>query len=203
MSSLVVTAFVTLDSVMQAPGTPAEDRSGGFVHGGWQVPFFDDETDAFIGEVFQRASAVLLGRKTYEIFAGFWPNITDESNVIATQLNTLPKYVASHSLEHATWHNTTVIRDVPADVAALKERADGEVQVHGSAALIQTLIQHDLVDAFNLLTVPVVLGSGKRLFPEGVRAGALRLTKSLTTSKGVTICSYEHAGKPTYGAVSL
>jgi dihydrofolate reductase len=203
MSKLVVTAFVTLDGVVQAPGAPGEDPSGGFDHGGWQVPFFDDATGAFIGEVFERAGCFLLGRKTYDIFAGFWPNITDEGNVIATRLNSLPKYVASRSLDTATWQHSTLIQDVPAEVMALKEQSGGELQVHGSADLIQTLIEHDLVDAYTVLTVPEVLGTGKRLFPEGVRPGALRLKESQTTSKGVTISSYEHAGKPTYGAVGL
>jgi dihydrofolate reductase len=201
MARLVVTTFVTLDGVMQAPGGPDEDRSGNFEHGGWLVPYFDDETGAFMAEVFERAGSFLLGRKTYEIFAGYWPNVTDENDPIASGLNSLPKYVASRSLERADWEGSTVIRDVPAEVAALKEQPGGELQVHGSGDLIQSLIEHDLVDAYNVLTFPVMLGTGKRLFPEGVRPGALRLTESRTTGNGVMISSYERAGEPTYGTV--
>jgi dihydrofolate reductase len=203
MGKLVVTTFVTLDGVMQAPGGPEEDRSGGFEHGGWVVPHFDDETGAFMDEVFGRAGSFLLGRKTYDIFIGHWPHVTDEADPIASRLNTLPKYVASRSLENAEWQNSTVIRDVPTEVAALKEQRGGELQVHGSGDLIQSLIEHDLVDAYNVLTFPVVLGTGKRLFSEGVNPGALRLTESRTTGNGVVISSYESAGKPTYGAMGL
>jgi dihydrofolate reductase len=203
MGKLVVTTFVTLDGVMQAPGGPDEDRSGGFEHGGWLVPLFDSDTGAFMDEVFGRAGSFLLGRKTYEIFITHWPHVTDPDDPVASRLNSLPKYVASRSLENAGWQNSTVIRDVPADVAALKEEPGGELQVHGSGDLIQTLIEQDLVDAYNVLTFPVVLGTGKRLFPEGVTPGALRLTQSRTTGTGVVISTYERAGKPTYGAVGL
>jgi len=144
-----------------------------------------------------------LGRKTYEIFAGYWPHVTDEDDPVASGLNNLPKYVASRSLERAEWQNSTVIRDVPTEVAALKEQPGGELQVHGSANLIQTLIENDLVDAYNVMTFPVVLGTGKRLFPEGVRPGALRLTESRTTGTGVVISTYESAGKHTYGTVGV
>jgi dihydrofolate reductase len=203
MGKLVVTTFVTLDGVMQAPGGPDEDRSGGFEHGGWLVPLFDSDTGAFMDEVFGRAGSFLLGRKTYEIFITHWPHVTDPDDPVASRLNSLPKYVASRSLENADWQNSTVIRDVPVDVAALKEEPGGELQVHGSGDLIQTLIEQDLVDAYNVLTFPVVLGTGKRLFPEGVTPGALRLTQSRTTGTGVVISTYERAGKPTYGAVGL
>jgi dihydrofolate reductase len=203
MGKLVVTTFVTLDGVMQAPGGPDEDRSGGFEHGGWLVPLFDSDTGAFMDEVFGRAGSFLLGRKTYDIFITHWPHVTDPDDPVASRLNSLPKYVASRSLENADWQNSTVIRDVPADVAALKEEPGGELQVHGSGDLIQTLIEQDLVDAYNVLTFPVVLGTGKRLFPEGVTPGALRLTQSRTTGTGVVISTYERAGKPTYGAVGL
>ena len=203
MAKLVVTTFVTLDGVMQAPGGPDEDRSGGFEHGGWLVPHFDEATGAFMNEVFERPAAFLLGRKTYEIFAGYWPQVTDEDDPIASKLNSLPKYVASRSLESADWQSSTVIRDVPAEVVKLKEQPGGELQVHGSGDLIQTLIEHDLVDAYNVLTFPVVLGTGKRLFPEGVTPGALRLTGSRTTGTGVVISAYERAGEPEYGEVGL
>jgi dihydrofolate reductase len=203
MGKLVVTTFVTLDGVMQAPGGPDEDRSGGFEHGGWVVPHFDEETGAFMGEVFERAGSFLLGRKTYDIFIRHWPHVTDKDDPIASRLNALPKYVASRTLENPEWQGSQVIRDVPAEVAVLKEQPGGELQVHGSGDLIQTLIEHDLVDAYNVLTFPVVLGTGKRLFPEGVTPGAVRLTDSRTTGTGVLISSYERAGKPTYGAVGL
>jgi dihydrofolate reductase len=203
MSNLVVSTFVTLDGVMQAPGGPGEDKSGGFQHGGWLVPLFDEETGTFMNEVFERVGSFLLGRKTYDIFSGHWPHVTDEDDPIASRLNSLPKYVASRSLEKAEWQNSTVIRDVPTEVAALKEQPGGELQVHGSGDLIQTLIEHELVDAYHVLTFPVVLGTGKRLFPEGVTPGALRLTESRTTGSGVVISSYERAGEPTYGSMGL
>ena len=203
MSKLVVTTFVTLDGVYQAPGGPEEDRSGGFEQGGWLVPHFDEATGAFMGEVFGRAESFLLGRRTYEIFAGYWPQVSDENDPVASALNRLPKYVASRSLEKAEWEHSTVIRDVPTEVAALKEQPGGELQVHGSGKLIQTLLAHDLVDVYNLLIFPVVLGAGKRLFPAGVTPAGLRLTHSQTTGKGVVISSYERAGKPRYGTVGV
>jgi dihydrofolate reductase len=203
MGRLVVTTFVTLDGVMQAPGGPDEDRSSGFEHGGWVVPHFDDETGAFIDEVFERAGSFLLGRKTYDIFTGHWPHVTDEDDIVATKLNSLPKYVASRSLEKADWQNSTVIRDVPSEVRSLKEQPGGELQVHGSGNLIQTLIEHELVDAYHVLTFPVVLGTGQRLFAEGALPAGLRLTGSRTTGTGVVISSYEHVGKPEYGAIGL
>ena len=129
--------------------------------------------------------------------------MTDENDLIASRLNSLPKYVASRSLEQADWQNSTVIRDVPGEVAALKEQPGDELQVHGSGDLIQSLIEHELVDSFNVLTFPVILGAGKRLFPEGVTPGGLRLAESRTTGTGVVISTYERAGKPTYGAFDL
>jgi dihydrofolate reductase len=203
MSKLVATTFVTLDGVYQAPGGPDEDRSGGFEQGGWLAPHFDEAGGAFMGEVFRRAGSFLLGRKTYEIFAGYWPNVTDESNPVASALNSLPKYVASRTLEKAEWEHSTVIRDVPAQVRALKKQPGSELQVHGSGNLIQTLLEHELVDVYNLLLFPVVLGAGKRLFREGVTPTGLRLTHSQTTEKGVVILSYERTGEPTYGTVGV
>ena len=203
MSKLVVTTFVTVDGVYQAPGGPEEDRSGGFEQGGWLAPHFDETTGAFMGDVFSRAGSFLLGRKTYEIFAGYWPQVTDASNPVASALNRLPKYVASRSLEKADWQHSTVIRDVASEVAALKEQPGGELQVHGSGNLIRTLLEHELVDVYNLLVFPVVLGAGKRLFPDGVTPARLRLRQSRATEKGVVILSYEYAGKPTYGTVGV
>ncbi len=203
MSKLVVTTFVTLDGVVQAPGGPDEDRDGGFEHGGWLVPHFDEETGAFMDEVFQHPSAFLLGRRTYDIFIRHWPHVTDDNDPVATKLNSLPKYVASRSLEQADWQNSTLIRDVPTEVAALKAERGDELQVHGSGNLIQTLIAHDLVDAFNVLTFPVVVGTGKRLFEQGAMPSALRLTESRTSGTGVVMSRYERAGKPAYGAFGL
>ena len=203
MSKLVVTTFVTVDGVYQAPGGPEEDRSGGFERGGWLAPHFDEAGGAFMGEVFSRAGSFLLGRKTYEIFAGYWPQVTDASDPVASALNTLPKYVVSRSLENAEWDHSALIRDVASEVAALKDQPGGELQVHGSGNLIQTLLEHELVDVYNLLIFPVVLGAGKRLFPEGVAPTGLRLTQSRTTEKGVVILSYEYAEKPTYGTVGV
>jgi dihydrofolate reductase len=201
MSKLVVTTFVTLDGVYQAPGGPDEDRSGGFEQGGWLAPHFDEEGGAVMGEVFERAGSFLLGRKTYEIFASYWPHVTDEKHPVASRLNALPKYVASRSLEKAEWQGSTIIRDVPTEVAALKEEPGGELQVHGSGDLVHSLLEHRLVDVLNLLVFPVVLGAGKRLFPEGVAPTGLRPTESRMTGSGVVITSYEYAGEPEYGSV--
>ena len=194
MGKLVVTTFVTLDGVMQAPGGPDEDRSGGFEHGGWLVPHFDDATGAFMNEAFERVGSFLLGRKTYDIFAGHWPHVTDEDDPIASRLNSLPKYVASRSLEEADWQNSTVIRDVPTEVAALKEQPGGELQVHGSGDLIQTLIEHDLVDEYALMIHPLVVGGGKRLFRDDDALKPLRLLDSQVTTTGAIIATYGTEG---------
>ena len=202
MGDLVVTTFVTLDGVMQAPGGPEEDTSGSFEFGGWQAPYADDGIGAFVDGVFERPGAFLLGRRTYEIFAGYWPLQTDPDNAIAAKLNALPKYVASRTLESADWEGTTVIRDVPADAAALKEQVDGELHVWGSAELIRSLLEHDLVDRHHVLTYPILLGTGKRLFPEGTAPWALRLAESRATGAGVVISTYERTGsRPEVGEV--
>ena len=202
MGDLVVITFVTLDGVMQAPGGPEEDTSGGFEYGGWQAPYADDELGTFLTALFERPGGFLLGRRTYEIFAGYWPLQTDPNNSIAAKLNALPKYVASRTLERADWHASTVIRDVPADVAAAKEQVDGELHVWGSADLIQSLLEHDLVDRHHVITYPVLLGTGKRLFPEGTAPWALRLAESRATSAGIVISTYERTGsRPEVGTV--
>ncbi|MFF0434272.1 dihydrofolate reductase family protein [Streptomyces sp. NPDC004327] len=200
MATLSLTQFVTLDGVYQAPGGPEEDPSGGFAHGGWSVPYGDEDFGRFMDEVFTRPTAFLLGRRTYDIFAGYWPKHDDPDNPIAAKLNALPKYVASRTLTHADWEPTTILSgDVVQEVAALKERLDGEIQTHGSGGLAQTLLRHDLVDTLHLLVFPVVLGSGHRLFPEGARPSAFRLAGARTTPAGVTLQTYEPAGRPTYG----
>lgn len=203
---LTVTTFQTLDGVMQAPGGPEEDPSGGFEHGGWLVPHADAEMGAFMDETFAAAEAFLLGRFTYETFAGHWPKVDAPDDPVATKLNTLPKHVASRTLrqDDLTWTNSSLLGDdVPARVAELKARPGGELQVHGSAGLIQTLLRHGLVDELRLLTFPVVLGAGKRLFSDGTAPAAIRLTESRTTSAGTTIAVYAFEGRPTYGSFML
>ncbi|MET7617418.1 dihydrofolate reductase family protein [Streptomyces sp. NPDC005408] len=201
MAQLSITTFVTLDGVMQAPGGPDEDSSGGFALGGWSVPYGDEEFGRFMTEVIGRAGAFLLGRRTYEIFAGYWPKVTDPDNPIATKLNSTPKYVASTKLEKADWAGTTIIDgDLAKEVAALKERTEGELQVHGSGALAHYLMAHDLIDELNVLTFPIVLGTGRRLFASGAVPTAFRHTGSSVTGAGVAIHTYELAGRPEYGS---
>jgi dihydrofolate reductase len=164
MRNLVVGTFLTLDGVMQAPGGPDEDRDGGFQHGGWLVPYLDEEIVRIMTEWTRRADAFLLGRKTYEIFAGSWPRSTDPADEIAVALNTRPKFVASSLLKKVDWSNSTLLQgDVAEQVAKLKAQEGGEIQVHGSGDLLQTLLEHDLVDALRIWQFPVVLGTGKRL----------------------------------------
>lgn len=203
MSRLTMTTFLTLDGVMQAPGAPAEDTSGGFNHGGWLVPYFDADLGSFISQVFARADAFLLGRGTYQIFAAHWPRVTDPADPIATALNELPKHVASRTLDKVEWSNSSLVRDVALEVAELKGRYARELQVHGSSGLAQALIEHDLVDEYNLIVFPLVLGTGKRLFGAGAIPAALELASTRTSSTGVVITTYGRAGRPTYGSFAL
>ena len=198
---LTLHTFLTLDGVMQAPGGPDEDRDGGFEHGGWSFPYGDDDFGVAVSGWFDQADAFLLGRRTYQIFASYWPKVTDPADPIASKLNTLPKYVASTTLEDTGWHNSSLLGgDAAAEVAKLKERPGRELQVHGSGQLAQTLIEHDLVDEYRLLYFPVHLGSGKKLFRDGARAAALRLTGTSSTSTGVVIATYEPDGPARYGS---
>jgi dihydrofolate reductase len=204
MGKLTLTTFLTLDGVMQAPGGPEEDRSGDFRHGGWLVPYFDDDMGRIVNEAFSKADAFLLGRKTYDIFAAYWPRITDPNDPVASALNRLPKHVASRTLEKADWNGTTVIRkDVATRVAELKKQYPRGLQVHGSGDLAQTLIAKDLVDEYRLWHYPVVLGVGKRLFGSGAVPAALTLVDTRKTSTGVVVNTYRRAGQPTYGSFSL
>jgi dihydrofolate reductase len=200
---LILTTFLSLDGVMQAPGGPDEDPSGGFTHGGWLVPYADADMGRIVNDAFASAEAFLLGRKTYQIFAAYWPKVTDPGDPVASPLNRLPKYVASKTLEKAEWHNSTVIRgDLAKHVAELK-RQYKEIQVHGSGDLAQTLLSEDLVDEYQLWFYPVILGNGKRLFASGAVPSALALVDSTRTSTGVVRNTYRRAGKPGYGSFAL
>ncbi|MGP4085153.1 dihydrofolate reductase family protein [Streptomyces sp. KR55] len=204
MGKLVLNSFVTLDGVHQAPGGPQEDTRDGFEQGGWTVPYADEDFGRFVNEVFERAGAFLLGRRTYDIFAAYWPKVTDPDDPIASPLNALPKYVASSTLTGPDWAGTTVIGgDLAKEVADLKERTDGELQVHGSGALARSLLALDLIDTVHLLTFPVVLGAGRRLFAEGTVPTAFRHTGGRITAAGVSIQTYDLAGRPEYGSYPL
>jgi dihydrofolate reductase len=203
MAELTITTFLSLDGVMQAPGGPGEDESGNFTHGGWLVPHFDEDTGKTMAEIFSRADAFLLGRGTYDIFAAYWPRITDLKDPIASKLNSLPKFVASRTRTTFSWNNSTHVRDVVQEVAELKKRFSREVQIHGSPGLAQTLIQNDLIDEYRLLTFPVTLGTGKRLFGSGAVPRTLKLVRTSTTSTGVLISVYRPAGELKTGTVAL
>jgi dihydrofolate reductase len=201
---LTVTTFVSVDGVMQGPGGPEEDPSDGFTRGGWLVPHFDEDAGRFMDEVFEKVDAFLLGRRTYDIFAASWPKATDTDDPIASKLNTLPKYVASTTLTAPEWGPTTVLTgDVPAAVAELKQQPGRELQVHGSGGLVRTLHEHDLVDEYRLLVFPVVVGEGRRLFPDQGVATGLSLVDSRTTGSGVAIHMYRPTGRPEFGTVEV
>jgi dihydrofolate reductase len=192
MTKLIVSEFLTLDGVMQAPGLPDEDRSGGFEHGGWWIPFSDEIAGNAITEAIGATGGLLLGRRTYEIFAGFWPSAPAD-DPIAPTLNSLPKYVVSTTLEEPLgWNNSQVIKgEVAEEVAKLKQEPGNELQVIGSGELVQTLINNDLIDEYRLMITPLVLGTGKRLFREGKARSELRLVDSKTSSTGVLILTYQ------------
>ena len=192
MRKLVVGTFLTLDGVMQAPGGPQEDSDDGFAYGGWLVPYLDDRFERIMVDWTTSAGAFLLGRKTYEIFANSWPNATDPADQAATALNSLPKFVASRTLRSVEWTNSTLLRgDVAEAVAKLKAQEGGEIQVHGSGNLLQTLLRHDLVDTLRLWQFPVVLGTGKRLFAEGTIPRSFRLDRTEVTDAGAVFHVYE------------
>lgn len=193
MRKIIVSEFLTLDGVMQAPGGPDEDRSGGFEHGGWQQPYFDDIDAKVVIQGLTEAGAFLLGRRTYEIFAAYWPTAPEEAQAFADPLNNLPKFVVSKTLrEPLAWNNSTLIAgDVANEIAHLKRQPGNDIMVIGSGELAQMLMKHDLVDEYRLMIHPLVLGSGKRLFRDGGSKQTLRLLDFKTTSKGVIILKYK------------
>jgi dihydrofolate reductase len=207
MRSLVVSTFLTLDGILQAPGGPEEDPSGGFTQGGWSVNYWDEEMGAATAEYFAEPFDLLLGRKTYEIFAAHWPYAGDEAreerggtpsgvdDPVATALNAAKKYVASRTLEKVEWNNSTLLEGDVADAVAKLKAEDGPaISVQGSGDLIQTLLEHDLVDEFRIWIFPVVVGSGKRLFGRGAVPGGMELVDSKTSSTGVIMTTYRRAG---------
>jgi dihydrofolate reductase len=206
MSTIAINMFLTLDGVAQAPGGPDEDRDGGFEYGGWQKAFFTEQLGEIIGPWHSGAGGFLLGRKTYEIFAAYWPHVpADHENApMAEIINGTPRYVASRTLTSVDWAGTTVLGDdVVGAVKELKEQDLGELQVAGSLEFAQTLIEHDLVDEYRLTVFPVVLGTGKRLFGSGAVPSRLKLVSSRTTDAGVVACVYRPEGKPEYDAYTL
>jgi dihydrofolate reductase len=200
---LVVGTFLTLDGVMQAPGGPEEDRSGGFDHGGWLVPYFDDMMGQVMVDWIRRADGVLLGRKTYEIFAAHWPHVPGD-DPIAEKLNSVQKYVVSRTLDRANWKNSILLQgDVVEAITRLKGQPGSELQVHGSGDLIQTLLEHQLIDEFRLWIFPVLLGTGKRLFANGTMPARLELAETKTSSTGVVLQVHQSAGSLDYGSFAL
>jgi dihydrofolate reductase len=197
---LTTTTNVSVDGVMQGLGGPDEDRRGGFERGGWALALFDDEGATLLGQIYQRADAFLFGRRTYEIFAGSWGTWDDPGDSpIWTALNTRPKYVASTTLTDPQWANTTVLSgDVVAAVGELKAEPGGELQVHGSGNLVRWLLANDLIDEIIMLTYPVVVGQGTRLFPDTGPDMALEQVDSRATPRGITIQVYRPSGRPQY-----
>ncbi|SCG52083.1 dihydrofolate reductase family protein [Micromonospora inositola] len=202
MRKLIVSTFLTLDGVMQAPGGPGEDDDGGFAHGGWSVNYWDELMGQVMGAAMTKPFDLVLGRRTYDIFAAHWPRATEEDG--AKPLNDATKYVASRSRPALDWRNSVLIEGDAADgVAALKQEDGPELQVHGSGNLIQTLLRPNLVDEFRLWVFPVVLGSGKRLFSEGTVPAGLKLVDSKVSTTGVVIGTYEPAGEVVTGSFAL
>jgi dihydrofolate reductase len=216
MRRLAVNTFMTLDGVMQAPGGPEEDPTGGFTHGGWSVNYWDDVMNQVMGESLAKPFDLLLGRKTYEIFAAHWPHVAEEERAgrggdasdiedpAGQALNNATKYVASRTLDKVEWVNSVLLQgDVADEVARLKAQDGPEIQVHGSSDLIQTLLRHNLIDEYRLWIFPVLTGSGKRLFSGGTIPAGLRLVDTKTSSTGVVIATYEPAGAIDYGSFAF
>jgi dihydrofolate reductase len=196
---LTTNTQVSVDGVVQGNGARNENRSGGFERGGWARPLFDSEAMAFVDEFYRRADAFLFGRRTYDLFAGYWGVREDLENRIVGALNTKPKYVASNTLTDPQWANTTVLSgDVAAALGELKAKPGGELQVHGSGTLVRWLLANGLVDELNLLVCPVIVGQGMRLFPDAGPDMALELIDSRAFPKGITLQVYRPAGRPEY-----
>ena len=195
MRKVIADEWMTLDGVIQAPGQQDEDTTGGFQHGGWHVGYFDDIAQRRVVDSVVKAGGFLLGRRTYEIFAAHWPNASEEEQVLAEPLNTKPKYVASRTLaEPLAWQNSTVLQgDVVKAVAALKQEDGGDLLVIGSTELVQTLIEHDLVDEFHLMIDPLIVGGGKRIFRDDGALRPLRLVDSKVTTTGAILATYAPA----------
>jgi dihydrofolate reductase len=193
MRKLIVQTFLTLDGVMQAPGGPGEDDDGGFTHGGWSMTYWDDKMGEVMGEATSRPFAMVLGRKSYDILSSYWPTAPEEAG--GKVFNDATKYVASRSRPNLEWSNSVLIEgDAGEGLAALKKEDGPELQVHGSANLIQTLLRNNLVDEYRLWMFPVVIGTGKRLFADGTIPAGLRLVDHKVSTTGVTIGTYEPAG---------
>jgi len=204
MIKLVVLSFITLDGVMQAPGGPEEDPTGGFRHGGWIAGYFDDFLGKVMVEQMSKPFDLLLGRKTYEIFAAHWPYVKTHGDPIAAGINKAKKYVASKALVKLDWSNSELIKgDVAKEVKKLKEQDGPEIQVHGSGSLIQTLLKHDLVDELWLKIFPITLGRGKRLFAEGTIPVGFKLVESKISPSGVIVAMYVRAGEVKTGSFAL
>jgi dihydrofolate reductase len=198
MRELIVNTFLTLDGVMQAPGGPEEDPSAGFEHGGWSFGYWDEQMQETMGELLSKPFDLVLGRKTYEIFAAYWPYSDDPG---AEPLNKATKHVASTTLKEVEWENSNLIEgEVPEAVRALKQEDGPELQVHGSANLIQTLLEHGLIDEFRLWVFPLVLGKGKRLFDGGTVPAGLEVVSSQTSSTGVIMATYRSGAEIKYGS---
>ncbi len=198
MRELIVNTFLTLDGVMQAPGGPQEDPAGGFEHGGWSFGYWDEQMERSMGEVMSKPFDLVLGRKTYEIFAAHWPHSDEPA---AEPLNRATKHVASTTLDKLEWENSKLIEgEVPEGVRALKEEDGPELQVHGSAKLVQTLLEHGLIDEFRLYIFPLVLGKGKRLFDGGTVPAGLDLASSQVSSTGVIMATYRTGADIKYGS---
>ena len=197
MRKLVVDEFTSLDGVAQAPGATDEDTSGGFRHGGWNLQYFDDAAQRWVLNGITEAGAYLLGRRTFETFAAYWPNASEEEQVIAEPLNTKPKYVASTTLrDPLEWENSMVLQgQLPDAVAAVKQEDGGDIHVIGSTQLVQTLIEHELVDEFRLMIDPLILGGGKRVFGEDGALRPLRLIDHEVTTTGAILATYAPSGR--------
>jgi dihydrofolate reductase len=202
MRKIIAATFVSLDGVMQAPGGPEEDPTGGFTKGGWATSYFDDVLFGVIGEMFDRPFDLLLGRKTYDIFAAHWPYVTDDP--IGPLFDKVTKYVATHRPGSLTWKNTKPLGDdIPGALAALKREDGPDLLIQGSSELIQTLLAHDLIDRFQLMVMPLVLGPGKKLFGDGAMPAAMKLAFSKVSTTGVVIASYERDGEVQTGSFAM